>query len=491
MLTHDSFLIGSRWVRPAGSDFFDVISPFSEQRVGRVPAATKDDMAKAVATARKAFDEGPWPRMSIDQRGEYLLRLADLLEPRLMTAVDVQIDEMGGTRTFLNGWTLGIAHLIRDAVALAKAVPDLDIRPGMMGEVMVMREPMGVVAAIIPWNCPAFFVISKILPALLAGCTIVLKPAPETPLSAYIIAEALEQAQLPDGVVSIVAGGRDVGEFLISHPAVDKVSFTGSTAAGRRIASICGDQIKPCTLELGGKSAAILLDDADLDKYLPVLIGNSLLNNGQACVATTRILVPNTHYKDVLDRLVAAVGSLKVGDPHDDDTYFGPLAAERQRERVEGYIKTGIDEGAVLALGGARPPFDKGWFVQPTIFANVNNSMRIAQEEIFGPVVSVIGYDTQEDAIRMANDSPYGLGGGVYTEDIDRGFAVASRVRTGTFFINDSPIGGGGGPAGGYKQSGIGREFSIEGIASHWQLKSVSLPVGYRPGAMGSAALQS
>jgi len=313
---------------------------------------------------------------------------------------------------------------------------------------------------------------------LLTGCPIIIKPAPESPLSAYIVAEALAQAGLPSGLVSIIPGGREVGEYLISHRGVDKVSFTGSTLAGRRIASICGEQIKPVTLELGGKSAAIVLDDADLGKLLPALIDSSMPNNGQACAATTRILAPSSRYDEVVDRLVAAVGSMKLGNPLDKDTDFGPLVAARQRERVEGYIRSGIDQGAKVVLGGGRPAINRGWYVEPTIFTEVENSMRIAQEEIFGPVIAVIRYRTEDEAIRIANDSIYGLGGGVFSADTERALLVAAQLRTGTCSINHGILGGGGGPFGGYKQSGLGREFGPEGIASHYELKSISLPPG-------------
>ena len=481
MIIQDKLFIGGEWVKPAGSDFIDVISPINEELFGRVPESVPADIDRAIAAARHAFDQGPWPKMSVAERGDFLIRMADVLRPQIDRAVALQTDEMGGIDPFLRAWTAGAVAFVQATVEMAKSLPTREVRDGH-GKIVVLREPVGVVAAIIPWNCPFLFVMSKLLPALVTGCPIIIKPAPETPLSAYIIAEALEYAGLPKGVVSIIAGGREVGEYLISHRGIDKVTFTGSTVAGRRIASICGDQIKPVTLELGGKSAAIVLEDADFDRYIPALVNAATMNNGQACVATTRILAPTSRYREVVDRLVASVGAMKVGNPHDLDTAFGPLVAKRQRDRVEGYIKAGLDEGAKLALGGGRPAIEKGWYVEPTIFMDVDNSMRIAQEEIFGPVVSVIRYDTQAQAISIANDSAYGLGGGVYTADIERGMAIAAQVRTGTFFINDGAIGGGGGPSGGYKQSGVGREFGPEGLASHYQLKSVSFPPGADPG---------
>lgn len=480
MQVRDSLFIGGQWVKPSGTNTLDVISPMTEEVIARVPAGTEEDVKRAVALARRAFDEGPWTKMSVKDRGDYLLRLADILEPMLPAAVDAQIDEMGGTRQVMGAHTLALGAFIRGWVQLSQTVVEREIRPGAIGDVLVLREPVGVVAGVIPWNAPVLFIISKLLPAVLTGCPIILKPSPDSPLSAYVIAEAFAQVGFPEGVVSIIAGANEVGEALVSHRGVDKVSFTGSTVAGRRIASICGDQVKSCTLELGGKSAAILLEDADLDSVMPDLVSKSMYNSGQSCVATTRILVPSSRKGEIVDRLVDYVGGLKVGDPHDAATDIGPLAGARHREKVEGYIQIGQKEGAKIALGGGRPPQNKGWFVEPTIFTDVDNKMRIAQEEIFGPVVSVIDYDTVDDAVRIANDSTYGLGGGVYTSDIESGVSVAERIRTGSFTVNDGPLGGGGGPAGGYKQSGLGREFSVESFYNHYELKSVALPSGYK-----------
>jgi betaine-aldehyde dehydrogenase len=480
VLVHDKLFIGGQWSKPSGSDVINVISPTTEEIVGRVPAATEEDVRRAVAAARKAFDEGPWPKMSLDERGSFLLRLADLVEPRLPDAVNAQIDEMGGTRQVLEAHTLSLGAMIRGWVDLSKTVPQREIRAGYAGDVVVLREPVGVVAGVIPWNAPVLFIIVKLLPALLTGCPIIIKPSPDSPLSAYVIADAIEQVGFPEGVFSIIAGANEVGEALVSHRGVDKVSFTGSTVAGRRIASICGDQVKSCTLELGGKSAAIILEDADLDKSIPDLVNKAMYNTGQSCVATTRIVAPSSRYDEVVGHLIDHIKTLKIGDPHEADTDIGPLAGARHREKVEGYIRLGQQEGATLALGGGRPDIAKGWYVEPTVFTNVDNKMRIAQEEIFGPVVSVIRYDGEDDAVRIANDSTYGLGGGVYTSDVEHGLEVAARIRTGSFTINDGPLGGGGGPAGGYKQSGLGREFSVEAFDNHYEFKSIALPAGYK-----------
>jgi len=348
-------------------------------------------------------------------------------------------------------------------------------RTGMLGSPVIVRsEPVGVVAAIVPWNVPQFVTMSKLAPALVSGCTMVLKPAPETPLDAYLMAELLHEAGVPAGVVNIVAAGREVGEHLVRHPGVDKVAFTGSTAAGRTIASICGEQLKRYSLELGGKSAAIILDDADLGSTMEGLKFASLMNNGQACVAQTRILASRSKYDEVVEALVTTVGAMSVGDPNDPATEIGPLVAQRQQERVEKYIALGQEEGARVALGGNGMPtgLDKGWYVQPTVFADVDNSMRIAQEEIFGPVLAVIPYDDVDDAVRIANDSAYGLAGSVWTEDGDAGMDIARRVRTGTFGVNQYTMDFVA-PFGGYKASGVGREFGKEGLEHYLELKSI------------------
>jgi betaine-aldehyde dehydrogenase len=353
-------------------------------------------------------------------------------------------------------------------------------RPGVLGaDVIVRHEPVGVVAAIPPWNVPQFTVMSKLIPALLAGCTVVVKPAPETPLDGYLMAEILQEAGIPEGVVSIVAAGREVGEHLVRHPGIDKVAFTGSTAAGRRIAAICGEKLKRVSLELGGKSAAIVLDDADEAATLEGLKFLGLMNSGQACVAQTRVLVSRARHDEFAAALAEAVGAMVVGDPMDARTDIGPMVAKRQQERVEKYIALGEEEGARLLTGGTGRPagLHRGWYVQPTVFAGVDNRMRIAQEEIFGPVLSVIPYDDVDDAVHIANDSEYGLAGTVWTADQEVGLQVARRVRTGTYGVNTYTMDFIG-PFGGFKSSGIGREFGPEGLAEYTELKSMYLPLG-------------
>jgi betaine-aldehyde dehydrogenase len=324
--------------------------------------------------------------------------------------------------------------------------------------VLVRKEPVGVVGAIMPWNVPQFTMMSKLAPALVSGSTIVLKPSPETPLDIFLLAQIAHDAGIPAGVINIVPAGREVGEHLVTHPGVDKIAFTGSTAAGRRIASLCGEQLKRVSLELGGKSAAIICDDADLDATIEGLKMASLMNNGQACIAQTRILASRSRYAEVVDALGAMVGGMKVGDPLDFETEIGP------------------DEGARVITGGGRPDgLDKGWYVEPTLFADVDNSMRIAQEEIFGPVLVAIPYDDEEQAVAIANDSDFGLAGSVWTADTDRGLDIARRVRTGTYGINQYLMDFAS-PFGGFKSSGIGREFGPEGLSQYLESKSIALP---------------
>jgi betaine-aldehyde dehydrogenase len=321
----------------------------------------------------------------------------------------------------------------------------------------------------------------KLGPAMAAGATVVLKPAPETPLDAFLLADALLEAGLPPGVVNIVPAGREVGEHLVTHPDVDKIGFTGSTAAGKRIAALCGEQLKRVTLELGGKSAAIIMDDADVATLVPNLIGASLMNNGQACVAQTRILASRDRYQEVVDALCDAVREQQVGDPLDPATTIGPLVAERQRRRVEGYIATGQEEGAKIAVGGGRPASQAtGWYVEPTVFVNVDNRMTIAREEIFGPVLTVIPYDGIDDAVRIANDSDYGLSGSVWSADNAAALDVARRVRTGTYTVNGFMLEFSC-PFGGFKESGVGRELGPEGLEAYLENKSISLPAGFEP----------
>ncbi|MCZ7528710.1 MAG: aldehyde dehydrogenase [Acidimicrobiia bacterium] len=480
MIEHDRLYIGGEWVAPSTTSTIEVVSPFTEEVVGRVPEAREADVDRAVAAARVAFDEGPWPRTSPAERADVIAKVSQLLQGRMEELAKLITTEMGSPISFsMTGQTIASTMILDFYTGLAREYAFEEVRQGVFGPALVRQEPVGVAGAIVPWNVPLFVTALKLGPALAAGCTIVLKPAPETPLDAYVLAEVVEEAGLPPGVLNIVPAGREVGEHLVTHPDVDKIAFTGSTVAGRRIASLCGERLRRVTLELGGKSAAVILDDADLETTVPGLMYAGLMNNGQACVAQTRILASRRRYDEVVEAVAAAVGALKVGDPMDPETNVGPLVAERQRERVEGYLALGREEGATVAVGGGRPAgLDRGWFVEPTVFTGVDNSMRIAQEEIFGPVLCVIPYDGVDDAVRIANDSDYGLSGTVWTADVDLGLDIARRVRTGTYTVNGFMMEFCA-PFGGFKCSGLGRELGPEGLTAYLEQKTVCVPAGH------------
>jgi acyl-CoA reductase-like NAD-dependent aldehyde dehydrogenase len=472
------FYVGGDWVEPAKPETFNVISPSSEAVVGEVPVATSADMDRAVEAARVAFEDGPWPRMSPHERSELLQRVAELLRKRTNDIAEVTTEEMGCAISQAPAAQTGlVAPLFEYYATLIRTFEfEREVSAGDRAS-LVTSEPAGVAAVIIPWNAPVTLASWKTAPALAAGCTVVLKPPPEAPLSNFLLADAFDEAGAPPGIVNVVPGGREVGEHLVTHPGTDKIAFTGSTAAGKRIMSLCGDQIKRVSLELGGKSAALVLDDADLSAIIPRVIGGAMHLSGQVCGAHTRVLVPRSRYVEAVEIAASAASAITVGDPHDPSTIVGPLVAERQRARVEGYIALAVDEGARIAAGGTRPPhLPKGWYVSPTILADVHNGMRVAREEIFGPVVCLIPHDGDEDAVRIANDSQYGLSGGVWTADPSRGLGVARRMRTGSVAINGHyppfPLV----PFGGFKESGIGRELGPEGLLNFLEPRSIGLP---------------
>jgi betaine-aldehyde dehydrogenase len=472
----EQLYIGGEWVAPDGTETIEVISPHSEEVIARVPHASVADVDRAVAAARQAFDEGPWPQTTPAERADVMAAIS--------AGVTARSEEMAQAISAANGspisWSrmgqiLASTMVLDFYTELARTYAFEDVRDGLLGPTVVRREPVGVAGAITPWNVPLFTIMLKMGPALAAGCTMVVKPAPETPIDAFQLAEICDEAGLPPGVFNIVPAGREVGEHLVTHPDVDKIGFTGSSTAGRHIGALCAERLARFTLELGGKSAAILLGDADLATAIPSLIGASIMNNGQACVAQTRVLAPRDRYQEVVDGLVDQFRDQVVGDPLDEATTVGPLVAKRQQDRVLGYIQTGQDEGAKVAVGGGRPAsLEKGWYVEPTLFVDVDNTMTIAREEIFGPVVAVIPYDGVDDAVRLANESDYGLSGSVWGPDAGECLDIARRIRTGTVSINGFILDFGS-PFGGYKQSGLGRELGPEGLEAYLESKSISL----------------
>ncbi|OPG09720.1 aldehyde dehydrogenase [Streptomyces sp. GKU 895] len=480
MITYGRLFIGGSWVEPSDPQLLDIASPHDQSVVGRVAQAQPADIDRAVAAARASFDSGEWRLTSPAERIAVLRRFNAVREENAEKIAHLISLENGSAGWFTRA---GQPGLTRQANAYLKAAEEFGweetlapLDPTAPTRSVVRREAVGVVAAVIPWNSPFSSATSKIIPALLAGNSVVLKVSPENSLSMSFLAELLEQVGLPEGVISVLPADRETSEYLISHKDVDKIAFTGSTRAGRRIAAIAGEQLKRVSLELGGKSAAIILPDADIAKAVAGLKFGSLLNNGESCIAQTRILAPRETYEEVVAALKELVESLKVGDPNDPDTFIGPMIRPDQQERVRNYIQLGIEEGARLVTGGPQIPegLEKGNYVMPTVFADVDNSMRIAQEEIFGPVLVVIAYDDEDDAVRIANDSEYGLSGGVWSTDEAHALAVARRIRTGTVTINGASVAFDG-PFGGYKASGIGREYGAVGLGTYTEYKTITV----------------
>jgi len=484
-VTHpDRFYIGGEWVAPSSDSMIDVIDSGTEDLFFRVAEAQADDVARAVDAARTAFDEGSWTALTHAERAQYLRALGDAVMERADAVAEAWTRETGTIHRITQHGAIGAKMSFEQYAALADSFTwEEEAKPSMPGFGLIVREPVGTVGAIIPWNSPLGLIPHKIGPALLAGCTVVLKLSPEAPGEGYVVAEAAEQIGLPPGVLNVLTADREVSELLVRDPRVDKITFTGSTAAGRKIGAICGERIARCTLELGGKSAAVILDDADIAKAAATIAAAECVMTGQVCSSLTRIVVSRAHHDEMVEALAASFGAVNVGDPFDEKTQMGPLAAERQRTRVENYIAKGVEEGATLAVGGHRPKdLERGWFVEPTVFGNVDNASTIAQEEIFGPVLSVIAADDERDAVRIANDTPYGLNSAVFTPDADRARDVARHLHAGTVghnsFRTDFSM-----AFGGFKQSGIGREGGAEGLRHFVETKTVILDEpceGYR-----------
>jgi len=471
-----SFFIGGEWVTPSSNATFDVIDSSTEQIYFSVPEAQAADMDRAITAAHRAFYEGPWPTLSHSARGEFLKGIAAGLRERTEDIGQIWPRESGALYKIAAYSAVGLAGAFDYYAGLAETFPFEERAQPQQGEFgLLVREPVGVVGAIIPWNAPIGLITHKIAPALLAGCTVVLKCSPEAPGDAYVVAEIAEAIGLPPGVLNVLTADREVSELLVRDPRVDKITFTGSTAAGQRIASICGERIARCTLELGGKSAALILDDMDLNVAATTLAKAECMLAGQVCSSLTRIIVSRRRHDELVSALADAFSAVRVGDPFDPASQMGPLVSGRQRDRVEGYIAKGQEQGAVLVTGGGRPKdLDRGYYIEPTVFAEVDNGSVIAQEEIFGPVLSVIPVDDEERIITTANDTVYGLNASVFTHDVDRARQVARRLRSGTVghnaFRTDFGI-----AFGGFKQSGIGREGGTEGLLPFLETKTVIL----------------
>ena len=468
----DKLYIGGEWVDPAGDETIDVVNASTEEVMGRIPQGTPEDVDRAVAAARKAFET--WSETPLVERANLIRAVA--------AGVAARTDEIASTVAQELGMPIGLSKGIQAGLPTMTftSVPDLleEVTwEEQVGNSLVVREPVGVVGAITPWNYPLHQVAAKVAPALAVGCTVVLKPSEVAPLSAFILAEIIDEAGLPAGVFNLVTGtGPVVGEAIASHPGVDMVSFTGSTRAGRRVSELASQNVKPVALELGGKSPNVILDDADLETAVTDGVSKCFLNSGQTCSALTRMLVPRERLEEA-EKIAATVAeAYTTGECFDPEAKLGPLVSDVQRERVRSYIRKGVEEGARLVTGGEEPPdgCERGYFVRPTVFSGVSNDMTIAQEEIFGPVLTIIPYDDEEDAVRIANDSMYGLAGGVWSGDEERAKRVARRIRTGQVEINGgvfNPLA----PFGGYKQSGHGRELGKFALEEYLQVKSMQL----------------
>ena len=479
MLEYRDVYAGGHLVGSWSTDVITIVNPATEEVAGAVPAMVGADVDTAVAAAREAFDKGCWPHLKPAERAAAMHRLADAIQARAEDTARLVTAEMGMPIRYSreNNVTVPCA-IIRYYATLARELSLEEIRDALSfsGRTLVRREPAGVAAIAASWSFPLILAFCQLAPALAAGCTIVLKPAAETSLSAYILAEAFEAADFPPGVFNLVTGTGQVAELLAAHPGVDVVAVAGPTSAGRKIAAICGETLKPVTLELGGKSAAILLDDVDLNAAAEQLGYVCFANAGQACFTMSRVLAPRSRYDEAVATLARQASSLVVGDPMDEETTMGPLANPRQRAKVESCVATGMTEGARVVTGGRRPAAPvRGYYYEPTVFADATAFMAIARDEICGPVVTVIPYDDESEAVAIANDSRYGLAGSVWTDDPERGLQIARRAQVGTFGVN-LYVPDIGSPWGGRKASGMGSVYGPEGLETYLATKCVFLP---------------
>ncbi|MFI5251183.1 MAG: aldehyde dehydrogenase family protein [Bacteroidota bacterium] len=474
--------INGDFVESSTKSTFDSINPFNREIVARCQQANVEDAKKAIAAARIAFDNGPWTKMTREERGALIKAVSDKINERKTDLEMLEVDDSGSTIRKAKEDIFLSARAMNYFSKLALIEPTEQIeglsKPGFSKN-MILREPVGVVAAIIPWNFPLKMAVWKLGPALAAGNTIVLKPSELTPATAMELASMFKEAGFPPGVVNIITGyGQDVGEELVRNPMVDKVTFTGSTAVGKRVMSLASETLKKCTLECGGKSANIMLEDADMNMAVDGALYAIFYHQGQCCEAGTRLLLDEKIHDEFVQRLLQKTATMKIGNPKDITTDIGPVISEAQQKRILAYIKSGIDQGAKPVIGGKvpdKPECRNGFFIEPTIFTGVINSMTIAQEEIFGPVLSVIKYGTVEEAITIANNSIYGLGAGVWSRDIEKALSIAKRLRSGTVWINEWHLISEKAPFGGYKQSGVGREFGLEGLHEYMETKHLHI----------------
>ncbi len=480
----DKLFIGGKWTSPKAGGTINVISPASEALYVSVAEADEADVVEAVAAARKAFDSGPWPALSPAERADWLRKMADAIDARAEDFAQIWPNEMGIVYRMAQAMSGGISYTYRNYADIAESFPFVTEQPTVTTAKLglLVREPVGVVGAIVPWNAPAMLIALKVAPALAAGCTVVLKASPEAPGHALLLAEIAEDIGLPPGVLNVITADRKASEALVRDERVDKISFTGSSVAGKTIASILGGRMARYTMELGGKSAAIILDDYDVEAAATALAKRAPDMTGQVCAALTRVIVTEKRHDAMMDALATAFGKVKVGDPFDPETRMGPLATAVQHDRVEAHIAEAVQSGATLATGGGRPKhLDRGFFVEPTVFGNVDPSSRIAREEVFGPVLSVISAKDEDHAIALANESIFGLNNAVFTNDTDRAYAVARQLQSGTVGHNgmrvDFTI-----AFGGFKQSGVGREGGVEGLKPFLETKTILL--GGRPAAL-------